>query len=304
MEKIEVLSLKDLEIIEEISPLKHIENFLVVGVGISVTNLKAIYGFLNSKKNFIFVDSLGFDFQYIFKTCQAENTCIIAMSNSTENDETVILLKNLLLKKFSTSICYVISPSKDCEIYSLASEYSENMIFFEYQKPSLENFSIFLLPSFLPLKLAGIDFENILINLSKLNNGNFRNNIKEFLDDFAENKDFIILVFDKNHIGFAEWLKTLISKKFEEIGLGVKTIISDANKDKYSDMYLSNKVSKLFYILPSCNDFRSEIDVLRKKQYKNFINKLIEKNIPIMSEQKIDEILIARWIDSLMRISK
>lgn len=298
-----LLSLKDQQILEEVKILNDVENFIIISSKNYGSNLKSIISILDNKKNFIFLDNLGDDLKHILNKLNPEETCIISLDEDGKAEQEIIILKNLLLRKFSHSLSYVFAYNEESPLLSLVKEYSENFLFVQIQENISSSSSLFSYHSLLPLKLAGIDYKNILINLSKFYNFNFDDKYKKFLDTNISNnkKTFLICIFDNEYLGFASWLKRLLTDAYDQNKFDIFPIILDCNKELNlsKEMLMNASENMMFYILPVSETRFDETKKLIHTNHSKFISDLENRNASLIAEDKVNEVLMWSWVNAL-----
>lgn len=300
--------------LEKITTSDNIQNIILIGMGASTANSKALASFLEIKKKLIFIDSLEIEIidQKLLGT-DVNNSIIVAISKSGSTDETNYILKYILEEKLNNAICYVITENYDSDIVQIGN-ISKNYNFFEYEKSISGRFSVLKSSSFFPLILAGLPINK----LPKLEDDDqsFLDLAQNLIKNYQDGRNILIIsIYNQKYLGFAQWLCQIIAESLGKNGYGMTPVISIGSCDEHSQLqlYLDGPDDKLFYIIP--NEYEPDQPILnplkigydirssQAKHQKAFLNALRKSNRPIIIEEQISVNLTYKWMRAIIHIS-
>lgn len=273
------------EIRKEILP-QHFNNILVIGLGASVLNTRAISSFVDLERNLLFLDSIEESvIEQVTQNLSNDNTAIVAISKSGYTDETILILDYLNSTKLKNSKIYIVSENIESDITKAGRKLSDNYKFTQYEKSVSGRFSIFLNAALLPIHLAGGDIFQI-IEIAKKYDDNLEIQVfaNILLSHYRKNRNILVLsVYDSSLIGFAEWVRQIIAESLGKNEFGLTTLISRGTIDEHSQLqlYLDGPDDKIYYLLPffaKSSDSKLSVNLL--KHMNNFNKAIALKNRP------------------------
>ncbi len=275
------------EIQKEILP-HNITNILVIGLGASVLNTRAISSFSKAERNLLFLDSIEeIAIEQTIKNLSNNNTAIVAISKSGYTDETILILDYLSSTKLRNSQLYIVSENKNSDIAIAGKNVSNNYKFIEYEKSISGRFSIFLNAALLPIHLAGGDISQIIeIAIKYENSLEYQTLANILLSHFRKGRNILVLsVYDSSLIGFAEWVRQIIAESLGKNNFGLTTLISRGTIDEHSQLqlYLDGPDDKIYYLLPFfAKRPNSKLSENLLKHMNNFNKAISMKNRPCL----------------------
>ncbi len=309
-----VISKNEEEKLLSIERNDNIENIVLVGLGASVLNTRAIMPCVALKKKIICIDSIDSEqIDNLISRLTPQNTLIVAISKSGNTDETILILKYILSGILKNCTSYLVSENKDSPFVKQGFNLTENAIFYKYESSPSGRFSVLLSASMLPLHLAGADIAPIA---SDARNFSDENNAIDFAENLLKsyklNRNiFVISVYDNKLLGFAEWVRQIVAESLGKNGFGPTTLISRGTIDEHSQLqlYLDGPDDKTYYMLPFLNlrISNSEADNLLKESMQNHLygfNKSInEAGKPCILEEDFGVNTICKWLVAIQHLA-
>jgi|GEM_PF-1975862 len=291
--------------LESLAP--EITTILVIGLGASVLNSRAIFACTKVSRKIIFLDSIEKNvIDDVLLGLTQSNTCVVSISKSGKTDETILILK-YVLNRLKNANTYLVSEDEQSILVKTGYQLSSNAKFFQYEKSLSGRFSVLLNSSLLPIHLAGGDISFISEQAR-----NYENQVEAkaladmLLDHYAKGRNIIVLsVYDSNLIGFAEWLRQIIAESLGKNNFGLTTLISRGTIDEHSQLqlYLDGPDDKIYYLLPSNADSNHELGLALNKHMNGF-NKALEKALrPCVFEQEFSTRTICKWLLAVQYIA-
>jgi len=208
------------------------KQIVVVGMGGSSLGAKAIYSMLEIE-NLKFLDELNdFKAKRLFSEINLKDTCFLVISKSGNTSETLTLFDYVKTKFESQSlnirnnIFTITMENETSKLFSLSKKY--DLKNYDFPENLSGRFSVFGLAGLLPLKLAGLNIEEIAKALEEaITNVDEVNLICNVLMESIERLDLAqsFWNYDGRLSHFRAWLRQLIS---ESLGKSSQT------NEKYS----------------------------------------------------------------------
>ena len=156
---------------KKVSKFNKFQNFIIIGMGGSILGIKSIFNFLKGKirKNFIFIDNLQSNIQYIDKK---KNYLKIIISKSGNTLET-IANSNILIKKDKKNV--FITENKDSYLMNLAKKLKADII--HHNNYIGGRYSVLSEVGMLPAQLMGLDPKKFRKFNQVIKNKNFIDNL-------------------------------------------------------------------------------------------------------------------------------
>lgn len=290
-----------------LSALPFYDNIVVIGVGASVSNSKALLPFFKFQKRICFIDTV--EQEYIdekLHLLNLENTILVAISKSGSTDETCKILKYILQNKIQDPICYFVSENENSELGKIASM-STQAIFIKYEESKSGRFSIFQNASLLPLVLAGVNNKKLFSDIIHASKAEYDDSLSEIITRNINSKRnmLVISVYNRNMLGLAEWVRQIVSESLGKNKYGITPVISLGSSDEHSQLqlYLDGPDDKLYYILPIGTNENSELSQTNKNHHQAFVNSLLQANRPVIMEEKLQLTIITKWVDAIIEIA-
>lgn len=307
MPQIKIISKSAQKALSALPFYDNIKNIVVIGVGASVSNSKALLPFFALKKKICFIDTV--EQEYIdekVSNVNSENSLIVAISKSGSTDETCKILKYILEGKMKDAICYVVSENENSELGNIAS-ISSGAIFIKYEESKSGRFSIFQNASLLPLVLAGIDRKKIFSDINHASKAEYDDSLSETITrNINSGRNMLVIsVYNRNMLGLAEWIRQIVSESLGKNKYGITPVISLGSSDEHSQLqlYLDGPDDKLYYILPLPQTESSELSQTNKNHHQAFVNSLLQANRPVIMEEKLQLPIITKWVDAIIEIA-
>ncbi len=292
-----------------------INNILLIGLGASALNTRALMSCVNLTKKIIFVDSIDSDqIDNLISELNSKNTVITVISKSGKTDETILILKYILAGELRNCRTYIVSENENSPLVQEGLSLSTNAIFYKYELSLSGRFSIFLNSSMLPLHLAGGDIvaiANEARNFSKMQEA--INYADSLLDLYRLGKNiFVISVYDSKLLGFAEWVRQIVAESLGKDGFGFTTLISRGTIDEHSQLqlYLDGPDDKIYYMLPfldrnvSSSDSKKFLEDAMKNHMKLFNQSIKNSGKPCEFEENFGVKTICKWLIVIQHIAK
>ena len=272
---------------KKIKKFKSYSEVNLIGMGGSTLGAEAIYDFLNNKikKNFMFYNNI--QFQTIPKTNKKKINLIISKSGNTL--ETISNL-NLLLQKQNKNKNIFLCEKKNNFLSLLAKKLKADI--FEHKNYIGGRYSVLSESAMFPAALMGLKIKKFK-NLEKLiNNKSFstclNKNVATIYSLFKRKiNNSVILNYDSNSIGLAEWYKQITSESLGKKGMGITPIISNCPKDHHSilQLYLDGPKNKFFTFFSSTID-NKRINSIVNAQSKAVKNVFKKKKFHVWTEEE------------------
>lgn len=282
-------------------------NVIVIGVGASSLNIKAVTSILPNP-SVIYLDNIHqVSIDAKLSKIDISRSIFFAISNSGNTHETYILTKYILGKVSSNQVC-IISPVGDNLMFQLANEYNTEHIKHEHNISG--RFGVLGFSSLLISKVIGVDIEALLkhikLILSQLIKNNdtdnyIRNNIINiahwYLSNYALGRHMLIM-FNYCHQlnGLCQWKQQLIGESLGKDGFGITPIIAKGTFDQHTQLqlYLDGPDDKWYEIIVNNNDnsyFAKDLQYHIQKIQNAFNNRPMK-----LISLKINEQIIAQSI--------
>jgi glucose-6-phosphate isomerase len=294
-------SLNEIDIISESDK----ENIILIGMGASISNTKALASFLKTRKKIIYIDSLEQEIiDEKLENMTPINSEVIAISKSGTTDEAIKILKYILEEKLKNPVCYVVSENPESELVKIA-KLSANYHYIKYETSISGRFAILKNASFIPLIFAGSDIKK-LPQIS-IDEESYMTLAENLIENYRQNRKIIIIsIYNQKYLGFAQWLCQIISESLGKNGYGITPIISQGSSDEHSQLqlYLDGGDDKLFYILAYNSETNSDLSKAQKNHYEAFLKALEKADRPTIIEESIGFELILKWMLATEYIAK
>lgn len=306
----QVISAEAMNEILSIKVPDRVNNIVLIGMGASNANTRAILSFVHIDRKIIYLDSLEREvLDNLITPIRSADTIFVAVSKSGNTDE-VLRILDYIITKIPDPLFYIVSSGKGSKLANFQKKIA-NSRFIEYEKSESGRFSILQNASLLVPHLAGVNLRALVDNLN-LNQSLESSRLLEFIisDVNCGRNIMVISIYNKKLEGFAIWLRQIIAESLGKNGVGITPVISFGSVCEHSQMqlYQDGPDDKFYYILPLENVLGSNpihsLDLSLQAHAKSFVAALENAGRPILKEQVANIDLIPKWMSAIHDFAK
>ncbi|MDA9180729.1 glucose-6-phosphate isomerase [Pelagibacteraceae bacterium] len=268
--------------IKDLKKFKKFKTIALIGMGGSILGIEAIHGFfkIKIKKKIYFFDNL--DSSKISNFKKKEDLKKVLFLIISKSGNTVETLSNTfvldIIKKNSKNII-IISEKKNNLLFSISKKF--NLFYVEHKSYIGGRYSVLSEVGVVPAYLMGIDILKLRSNNLKFLNGKEMLYLRDSavklanLLNLKKINNLIFLCYSKELEKFLFWCQQLIAESLGKKNKGFLPIISSVPKDHHSllQLYLDGPRDKLFHIFSIEKKSKEKMDIKKKLNINNFLNK-------------------------------
>jgi glucose-6-phosphate isomerase len=290
--------------IKDLKKFKKFKTIAIIGMGGSILGAEAIHGFLKIKikKKIYFFDDIDTNKIKNFKKKEdLKKVLFLIISKSGNTIETLSNTFTLDIVKKNSKNIIIISEKKNNLLFSISKKF--NLFYIEHKNYIGGRYSVLSEVGVIPAYLMGINIIKLRSNILKFLNGQEILHLRESAIKLANllnsNKinNLIFLCYSQELKKFLFWCQQLIAESLGKKNKGFLPMISNVPKDHHSllQLYLDGRKDKLFYIFSIEKKSKEKINIKKKININNFLNKknlsevkLAQKNALIETFKKND----------------
>ena len=268
--------------IKDLKKFKKFKTIAIIGMGGSILGTEAICGFLKIKikKKIYFFNNL--DSNEISNFKKKENFKKVLFLIISKSGNTIETLSNTfaldIIKKNSKNII-IISEKKNSLLFSISKKF--NLFYVEHKNHIGGRYSVLSEVGIIPAYLMGINILKLRSNNLKFLNGKEMLYLKDSaikLANLLNSKkinNLIFLCYSQELEKFLFWCQQLIAESLGKKNKGFLPMISSAPKDHHSllQLYLDGPKNKLFHIFSIDEKSKEKMNIQKKFNINNFLNK-------------------------------
>ena len=220
-----------------VTKFKKFSEIRLIGMGGSILGTEAIYDFLKHKikKNFTFIDNLGYNFKDNELNKKKLNLIVSKSGNTLET----ISNTSVIIKKGDKNI--FITENNNNYLKILAQKIKSEVV--EHKNFIGGRYSVLSEVGMLPAELMGLKEKNFKQLNKLMNNQTFLNNLVNNVGatlNYLKNGKYvsIILNYDERSESLFKWYQQLIAESLGKKSKGILPVISSMPKDNHSLMQL------------------------------------------------------------------